>query len=109
VLAIAPVRKPPFVLVMDVWERWMHLSDQRYSAPETNPQDAKEFMACGLAVDVMVDSLPTVQRWAILKTRGLSTSVWRFPDTSIEYALESAEAALIPKMKKHLATRRYWG
>ena len=109
VMATIAPRKSPYNLVMDVWERWMRLADHQHSLAESHPQDAKELMACGRAVDTMVDDLPTVQRWAISKSRGISTSVWRFPDTSIEYALEDAENALTIKMQKHIATRRYWG
>lgn len=105
---IAPVRKSPYILVMDIWERWMHLTDSQASHAESNPQDSKEFMAVGCAVDAMIDDLPVIQRWAISKARGLSPAVWRFKDVAIECALEDAEVALIPKMKKHLATKRYF-
>ena len=106
---VAPVRKSPFTLIMDVWERWMRLSDSQVSHGDGNLQDTKDFMRCGEAVDVMIDDLPIVQRWAISKAHGISPAVWRFKDSAFEVSLEDAEVALIPKMKKHIATRRFFG
>ena len=104
----APERDTPYNLVMKIWVRWMHLSDSAATGGDGNLQDTKEFMVAGEAVDVMVGDLPRVQWWAIHKARGLSTAVWRFPETSMADALEDAEGNLIPKMRKHIALKRFF-
>lgn len=104
----APERDSPYNLVMGIWVRWMRLPDVPTTRGDGNLQDTKEFMMAGEAVDVMVGDLPRVQWWAIHKARGLSTSVWRFPDTSIADAIEDAEGNLIPKMRKHIALKRFF-
>ena len=103
----APERESPFSVVMKIWASWMTLTDRQHSAGYSNPQDVKEFMSCGEAVDTMINDLPRVQWWAIRKAYGIAT-VWRFPDHSFADALSSAEATLLPKLKKNLATRRYF-
>jgi hypothetical protein len=108
VLQTAPERDTPFNVVMETWVRWMRLPDFPTSRGDGNLQDTKEFMVTGEAVDVMVGDLPRVQWWAIHKARGLSTAVWRFPETSIADALEDAEQKLMPKMRQHIALKRYF-
>lgn len=103
----APERDSPFTTVMRTWARWMTLSDHQHSQGLSHPQDVKEFMACGEAVDVMVSDLSMHQRWAVRKAFGVAT-VWRFPDTSFEDALLAAEEILTVKMLKNVATRRYF-
>lgn len=107
VISEAPKADRPFDIVMGIWARWMHLADHQHSEVEGNPQDTKEFMALGEAVSAMVDDLPRVQWWAVLKSRGICT-VWRFPNDSLMDALADAEEALMPKLVKHVATRRYF-
>jgi hypothetical protein len=109
VAAISGIKKSPYIMVMDIWERWMRLSDHRVSSPNSHPQDVKEFSQCGEAIDAMVDDLPMIQRHAISRSRSLGAQVWRWPDKAVELVLQDAEVALIPRMKKHLATKRYFG
>jgi hypothetical protein len=103
----APEADTPFNQVMKTWARWMTLSDQQTSEGLSHPQDVKEFMACGEAVDLMIDTLPRVQWWAIRKAWGITT-VWRFPEQSFTDALVAAELILSPKMSKNVATRQYF-
>lgn len=96
-----------FSKVMKTWARWMTLVDHQHSNGWANPQDVKEFMACGSAVEIMIDSLPRIQWWAVRKAFGIAT-VWRFPDYSYERALEEAEQTLSHAMQRNIATRRYF-
>lgn len=98
----------PFMSVMRVWARWIRLDDHKHSGGHGHPQDTKELMWTGEAVEVMINDLPRVQWWAIRKQHGVSPAVWRFPDTSMEDALEQAEATLTPKMRCHIDTARYF-
>lgn len=107
VLATPPTVDRPFDIVMAIWARWMHLKDSQRSEAEGNPQDTKEFMALGEAVSTMVDDLPRLQWWAVLRSRGICT-VWRYPHDSLMDALAEAEAILTPKLMKHIATKRYF-
>lgn len=104
----APERDTPFNIVMGIWARWMRLPDVTTTRGDSNLQDTKEFMMAGEAVDVMVGDLPRACWWAVHKSRGLNTSVWRFPDTSFADALEQAEEKLIPRMRNHIALKRYF-
>lgn len=109
--APAPVEAPdadsPFIRVMKTWARWTTLSDEQHSEGLSNPQDVKEFMACGEAVDVMVTELPKHERWAVRKAFGVA-SVWLFPQVSLPDALVAAELIMMPKMQNKVATRRYF-
>lgn len=99
---------PPYARVMKIWASWMTLKDRSTSGGYSHPQDAKEFMRTGEAVDTMVNDLPRIQWWAVRKAAGVSPAVWRFPDTSYEAALEDAEATLTVKMRNNIDTRRYF-
>ncbi|HXA47265.1 MAG TPA: hypothetical protein VNW52_06525, partial [Burkholderiaceae bacterium] len=83
------------------------LSDQQYSDGDANLQDTKDFMKTGEALETMINDLPRHLWWAIMKSRGICT-VWLFPNLNILDALADAEEKLTPKMKQHLATRRYF-
>jgi hypothetical protein len=111
VLAPAPVEAPdadsPYNRVMKTWARWMTLSDRQHTDGLSHPQDVKEFMSCGEAVDVMLDALPRIQWWAIRKAHGITT-VWRFPADSFSDALVAAELNLLPKLQKNVDTKRYF-
>jgi len=100
-------RDNPFRKVMKTWARWMTLADQQHSNGWANPQDVKEFMACGSAVEIMIDNLPRIQWWAVRKAFGIAT-VWRFPEHSYEHALAEAEQTLSRAMQRNIATRRYF-
>lgn len=103
----APERDTPYNMVMKVWTSWMSLADRQEPGGWSHPQDAKEFMRTGEAVDAMINDLPRVQWWAIRKAHGIAT-VWRFPDMSLADALQDAEAVLLIKMQKCVDTRRYF-
>lgn len=103
----AVVEQSPFARAMDVWSRWVALSDQVCSKGDSNLQDTKDFMRAGEAIETMINDLPRHQWWAIRKSRGIST-VWLFPNLSILDALEAAEKILTPKMRQHIATRRFF-
>jgi len=107
VVGAAPEADTPYNNVMKTWARWMTLSDQPHSEGLSHPQDVKEFMACGEAVDVMIDDLLIHERWAIRKAHGLATA-WRYPEQSLADALATAELKLQQKMLKNVATRRYF-
>lgn len=97
----------PFIKVMKTWAHWMTLADHQYSEGNANPQDVKEFMACGEAVDVMVNDLPIHQRWAVRRAFGLATA-WIYPQMSLADTLVAAELILSEKMLKNIATKRYF-
>lgn len=103
----APEPDTPYIKVMKTWARWMTLSDRQHSDGLSHPQDVKEFMACGEAVDVMIGDLPIYERWAIRKAHGLATA-WIYPERSLAATLLSAEQILSAKMVKNVATRRYF-
>ena len=104
----APDRDSPYDRVMKVWASWMSLQDRQEPGGWSHPQDAKEFMQTGQAVDTMIDDLPRVQWWAVRKARGITT-VWRFPEQSLADAMFEAEVTLTRKMRLHVDTRRYFG
>lgn len=107
IIAQAPDADSPYNAVMKTWARWMTLADHQHSEGNANPQDVKEFMACGEAVDTMVDDLPIHYRWAIRRAYGLATA-WIYPEKSLADTLVAAEAILSVKMLKNVATRRYF-
>jgi hypothetical protein len=103
----APERDTPFNVVMKIWARWMTLADRQEPGGWGHPQDIKEFMRTGEAVDAMIDDLPRVQWWAVRKAHGIAT-VWRFPDLSFADAMAEAEEKLTAKMLLCVDTRRYF-
>jgi hypothetical protein len=107
VLNEAPQADSPFVTVMKLWARWNSLADRKESGGWSNPQDVKEFMRTGEAVEAMVYDLPSVNRWAIYRAFGIAT-VWRFPHLSLPDALLEAETKLTPKLLENVDTKRYF-
>jgi hypothetical protein len=107
----APDADSPFIAVMKTWARWMTLKDDiRRSAGLSHPQDVKEFMSCGEAVDALVHDrvvLTEHQRWAVKRVFGVA-SVWRYPDVSLPDTFAAAEKELTPRLIKNVATRRYF-
>ena len=97
----------PFNQVMTIWTQWITLRDRNEPGGYAHPQDVKDFMRVGEAVEAMVNDLPRHLWWAIRKSRGIST-VWLFPNLSLMDALEEAENKLVPKMQQHIVTRRYF-
>jgi hypothetical protein len=100
-------QQTPYDTCMAIWTEWMKLNDQQHSTGFSNPQDVKEFMAAGLAIDTMINDLKRHQWWAVRKARGICT-VWNFPNVDLADALRQAEEALTPKMRQNVATRRYF-
>jgi len=106
---VAPKRDTPYIAVMKVWASWITLKNVRESGLGlSHPQDAKEFMRTGEAVDVMINNLPRFPRWAINKAWGTAPAVWRFPEISFPDALAIAEKTIEPKMRENVDTRRYF-
>lgn len=103
----APKADSPFVTVMKLWARWNTLADRKEAGGFSHPQDVKEFMRTGEAVEAMVNDLPSVNRWAIYRAFGIST-VWRFPHLSLPGALIEAEEILTPKMLRNVDVKRYF-
>jgi hypothetical protein len=103
----APNADSPFVTVMKIWARWNTLADRKESGGWSHPQDVKEFMRTGEAVEAMVHDLPSVNRWAVFRAFGIAT-VWRFPHLSLPDALLEAEEMLTPKMLHNVDTKRYF-
>jgi hypothetical protein len=97
----------PYKRLMDIWQRWVSLSDRQCSDGDANLQDTKDFMRAGEAVETMINDLPRYQWWAIRKARGIST-VWLFQNLNLLDALADAEKNLTPKMRQHIATRRFF-
>jgi hypothetical protein len=100
-------QQSPYEQLLSMWAAWMRLADHQHSLAEGHPQDTKEFMAAGEAVNTMIDDLPRYQWWAIRKSRNICT-VWNFPNVSLDEALAQAEAILTPKLKAGAATKRYF-
>lgn len=104
----APQADSPFNVVMKTWAAWMRLKDQPSSTGgSAADQDTKEFMAIGEAVSVMVCDLSTHERWAIRRSFGVC-DVWIYPQISLPDTLSRAEEILMPKLKKNIATKRYF-
>lgn len=103
----APEADSPFNRAMAIWVSYMKLTDQQQTGGHGHPQDTKDFMRTGEAMEVMINDLPRVQWWAIRKSKGIAT-VWRYPDRSLPDALAEAEEILTAKMKNNLATRRFF-
>lgn len=97
----------PYENCMRIWTHWAALSDCPTSDGYGNLQDSKEFMRAGEAIDMMIDSLPRHQWWAVRKSRGIST-VWLFPHLSLPDVLHAVEMVLTEKMKNNIATRKYF-
>lgn len=98
----------PYARVMKIWASWMTLKDRSTSGGYSHPQDAKEFMRTGEAVETLVNDLPRIQWWAVRKAAGVSPAVWRFPETSMADALEQAEITLTVKLRNNRDTMRYF-
>ena len=101
-------RVTPYAQVMKIWASWQTLKDRKEAGGFSHPQDAKDFMRTGEAVESFVNDLPTVQWWAVRKAAGVYTAVWRFPNTSLSDALEDAEATLTMKFRNNRDTARYF-
>jgi hypothetical protein len=113
-------QKPdPYVQLMACWLDYMRTDDRDLgiggmklagdAQPDVNVHDAQRAadLKVGEAVNAMVDSLTVLQRAAIYKSQGLSTS-WRFASSNYEAVLLQAREGLEEKLKKNLATRIYF-
>ncbi len=100
-------RKDPVDMCLDLWARWNALADHQVSAGHGNPQDTKEFMQAGEAIEAMINGLARREWWAIRKARGICT-VWIFKDEYYQDALAEALDILEPKLRMHIATRKFF-
>lgn len=99
--------REPVDKVLSIWADYMSLKDSDEPGGYSDPQDVKDFMRLGEAVDAMVNNLRRHQWWAIRKSRGICTQ-WIFKDAIYEEALTQAKKILIEKMRAHVATARYF-
>lgn len=107
VLEEAPRADSPFVVVMKLWARWMKLSDRREAGGWAHPQDVKEFMRAGEAIDAMINDLQSAHRWAIYRAYGIAT-VWRYPNLPLADMVVEVEQILTPKMLLNVDVKRYF-
>ena len=98
----------PYAHCMKVWASWLTLRDRQHGGGFSHPQDAKEFMRTGEAVEAAVNDLPRIQWWALRKAAGVSPAAWRFPDVPMIDALEQAEITLTVKLRNNRDTMRYF-
>jgi hypothetical protein len=97
----------PIDKLLRIWQDFNSLADSARSGGYANPQDVKDFMRVGEAVEAMISDLKRHQWWAIHKSRGICTA-WIFKDAIYEDALAQAREALEKKMRAHMATARYF-
>ncbi|WP_395406282.1 hypothetical protein ACHMW6_06315 [Pseudoduganella sp. UC29_106] len=107
-IEVVAERGTPYQQVMKVWRQWQGLSDRQESGGWSHPQDSKELMATGEAVEAMVNDLPRVQWWAVRKAHGISPAAWRFPNADYAGELLLAEDTLTAKMQRNVNTKRYF-
>lgn len=100
--SLAPIDK-----LLTIWAEFISLRDSQVSTGLANPQDVKDFMRIGEAVEVMINDLKRHQWWAVRKSRGIC-SVWVFKDQHYEAHLTEAREILEKKMRVHIATARYF-
>lgn len=103
----APQADSPFVIVMKIWARWMTLRDRREPGGWAHPQDVKEFMRTGEAIDAMVNDLSSEHRWAVYRAYGIAT-IWRYPQLSLADVIVEVELKMMPKMLKNVDVKRYF-
>jgi hypothetical protein len=100
-------KREPVDKVLDIWADYLRLRDSNEPGGYSNPQDVKDFMRLGEAVEAMVNDLRRHQWWAIRKSRGICTQ-WIFKDAIYEDALAEAKKKLEEKMRTHIATSKYF-
>lgn len=128
-------RPDPVDFCLSLWKIWIHVPDRERGTQtmefadrrppkrdkdgnlvdavqggyegDSDSDQARQDMAVGEAVNTMVSSLSTVNRWAIYRATGIAT-VWRFPEADyMDVAIEAREQLKI-KMRSHLATATYF-
>jgi len=99
--------REPVDKVLDIWADYISLRDSSEPGGYSNPQDVKDFMRLGEAVEAMINNLKRHQWWAIRKSKGICTQ-WIFKDAIYEDALGQAKKILIEKMRQNLVTARYF-
>jgi hypothetical protein len=111
-LEIEPWITPePLDICLDYWSTWMGKSDLDLDMQVgsdrdvrcSNPHQRRE-TEIAEAVDAMIQSLKPVERWAIYRSRGISTQ-WNFPNANFGDSVVQAERALEEKLRKNIATR----
>lgn len=97
----------PLDKLLTIWTEFISLRDSNEPGGFANPQDVKDFMRIGEAVEAMINDLRRHQWWAIRKSRGIC-SVWMFKDAIYDDALSQAREILEKKLRTHIATARYF-
>lgn len=97
----------PLDKLLTIWADYISLSDSNEPGGFANPQDVKDFMRIGEAVEAMINDLRRHQWWAVRKSRGIC-SVWMFRDAIYDDALSQAHEILEKKMRVHIATARFF-
>lgn len=100
--ALAPIDK-----LLTIWAEFISLRDSNEPGGFANPQDVKDFMRIGDAVEAMINDLRRHQWWAVRKSSGIC-SVWMFKDAIYDDALSQAREILEKKMRVHIATARFF-
>lgn len=78
--------------------------DGGYAAEAAADRDSREIAT---ATNAMIFSMPQYLRAAIFRRCNVAT-VWRFPNMDFAVALPEAEAMLIEKLSKNIATRAFF-
>jgi len=105
----------PLDVCLEIWVSWTRRdnlnNNHRDRVCDHDNDDTAYIMAdikTAEAVDVIVYDLPLHQQWAVRKRCGISPAVWRYPNLDYAVTLESAERAMIQKMKKSFACCKYF-
>ncbi len=113
------VEETPLDVCLDLWVRWQHRSDVGIgwrgrsaglvSDAEADAEQLYDRMdsEVGEAVDVMISDLKVQHNWAIKKRCAIATQ-WKFPSLIFADVLADAEKALESKLKKNIATHKYF-
>lgn len=113
------VRQEPLDVCLDIWLEWQRSRDinlgwHRRAAGLLSgaAADSEDLYAnmdndAAQAVEAMMSSLPRHLDWAIRKQCGVTT-VWRFSQLDFSIELVEARAQLQKKLKKNIATQRYF-
>lgn len=113
------IRKPDGLeICLDCWTSWLCSDPDRdlgvktmrlptgdadgYGRTTHEAQHERE-MQIGAATDAMIESLSFLHRWAIYKLNGVA-SVWGFPNADLLIVGPAAQAALIDKLRRNVAT-----
>lgn len=112
-------RPDPYTLLLACWvdymrtddgdlgARGMKLTGDGWTAKDVHESQYLADLQVGESVNVMIESLPMMYRWAIKKSQGIAT-VWRFANVDFGATLLAARDELEQKLREHVATRLYF-